>query len=549
MSSSGHDEWEEVPEPHADEWEEVPAETAAAAPPPPVSGAKAFLSHALDMATFGNAQRIAAGQDASRALLGDHTDGAAKVQEAMDEGAQQNPWSAAAGDAAGFLVGTPGMAMERGLSLAGRVGQAASKLPVIGKVAPFLARGLAGAGVGGGTSGLTALGHGASAGEAWDAAKEGAQFGGAATAAPLATAGYLGAKFAAENDPVKAAQYGTNAALLGLGGAASLADPIGRVVAKPGETARSGIAADLAKKLLRDETKTTRADNATGARNAKEYFRRVQGATEPVGGGPRVGPSGAAPEDLHAQAVGKLGKEIQENFAFLRSKDPLGLKLTPDAVTGAGNILPDYEGTANTELSKYAKGKDARLQEIIASLSAPADSKAAPRPTPADPYFLRPELLPTSGSLRPNPLAGFTPQPLPTPESVLPKAQAQVPAALAQMKAERGVGARLLGGTIKGATGPVGAIMGGGGVVSGNALPGIASAGTYGALKALGTDPVLATSVLEPVGKALQASGKLAKRVTPFLAGATGPLLTKKIEFLMQTDPEFRAAVEAQHGP
>jgi hypothetical protein len=73
------------------------------------------------------------------------------------------------------------------------------------------------------------------------------------------------------------------------------------------------------------------------------------------------------------------------------------------------------------------------------------------------------------------------------------------------MKAERGVGARLLRGTLKGATGPVGAVMGGGGALTGQALPGLASAGAYGGLKALGTDPVLATSLLEPAGKALQA--------------------------------------------
>jgi hypothetical protein len=420
MSSSGHDEWEEVPEPHADEWEEVPA---AAAPPPPVSGAKAFLSHALDMATFGNAQRIAAGQDASRALLGDHTDGAAKVQEAMDEGATQNPWPAAAGDVAGFLVGPPGMAMERGLALAGRVGQAASKLPVVGKVAPLIARGLAGAGVGGGAAGLTALGHGASAGEAWDAAKEGAAFGGAATAAPLPTAGYLGYKFATEDDPVKAAQYGTNAALLGLGGAAAKTDLIGRVVAKPGETARSNIAAELAKRMLADETKATRAKNATGARDAKDYFRfsRVQHEVDPVGGGPRP-PGTPAEPDLHAQALGKLGTEVQENFRYLRSKDPLGLKLGPDAEAGVQAILPDYEAQANQNLGRFSKGKDARLQEIVAALSAkPEGAATVSGPTLADSYFPRPDLLPTSGALKPNPLAGFTPSPCPPRSPCSPK--------------------------------------------------------------------------------------------------------------------------------
>jgi hypothetical protein len=699
----------------------------AKAPEPPaheVSLPKAMAAHFLDSATLGGAHKMAQLGDAMDTVLpggpGGQRDRA--FQEALTEGSKQHPWGSAAADLGGFFAGPAG-AVPGVLGLAGKLGAAAEGIPVVGKLAPFVARGLAGAGFGGVTSGTHEALSGGTPEETLQAAEGGAKFGGAAMAAPLATAAGLGVMALGEDDPARKASLVTNAVGLGLPGTVEKLGLFGDAAVKPAETARAEIARRLIKELLPEkvsaaeeqnralssaakerfktlqsstesvpdyfgqkasevegqnkalssaakerfktlqsatesvpdyfgqkasevegQNKSTlrdlKAKDRTDAAGLKQRFRLLQASTSPVGGAPGEPAAPLSDVDLGARAQGKMGAEIQDLFRFLRSKDQLKLSLKPEAEAGAQSILPDYEAQANAELGKYAQGKEARLAEILASLREPSAETAAKRSLPLGRPFIKdvfpnPELLPTSGALKPNPLAGFDPSapnftpaappsprsledflgsrplppellsslqglkpnplagvplasvppsprspeaflgsrplppellsslqglkpnplagvplaPVPTAESIAPEAAAKVPGELARLKAQQGIGSRLAVGAVKGAMNPLGAVLAGGGALTGRA-EGLPAAGLLGAGRALINDPVLATSVLEPVGKALQASKPLAQRVGGFLAGAQGVTLRKKIEFLMKNDPEFRKAVEeASHGP
>jgi hypothetical protein len=542
------------------------------APAHEVSLPKAVAAHFLDSATLGGAHKMAQLGDAMDTVLpggpGGQRDRA--FQEALTEGSKQHPWGSAAADLGGFFAGPAG-AVPGVLGLAGKLGAAAEGIPVVGKLAPFVARGLAGLGFGGVTAGTHEALSGGTPEETLQAAKGGAKFGGAAMAAPLATAAGLGVMSLGEDDPARKASLITNAVGLGLPGAVAKLGLFGDAAVKPAETARAEITRRLIKELLpekvsaaEDQNKSTlrdlKAKDRTDAAGLKQRFRLLQASTSPVGGAPGEPAAPLSDVDLGARAQGKMGAEIQDLFRFLRSKDQLKLSLKPEAEAGAQSILPDYEAQANAELGKYAQGKEARLAEILASLREPSAETAAKRSLPLgrpfiEDVFPNPELLPTSGALKPNPLAGFVPSApdftpaVPTAESIAPEAAAKVPGELARLKAQQGIGSRLATGAVKGAMNPLGAVLAGGGALTGRA-EGLPAAGLLGAGRALINDPVLATSVLEPIGKALQASKPLAQRVGGFLAGAQGVTLRKKIEFLMKNDPEFRKAVEeASHGP
>lgn len=397
----------------------------------------------------------------------------------------------------------------------------------------------------------------------------------------------------------------------------------------------SGEASDRVAAENSAKLKGLQASDKTAAKDTVAYSKLLKGATSPVRGGSNAVPPA---QDLEASARGLQGNEIKENFAFLRSKDPLGLKLGPEAEAGVQSILPDYEATANQSLGQYAQGKDARLKEILANLEAET-AAAGKSPAPAGPshlgseqfgkYFPNPELMPSLQSvnrpnhlagfepkapsfvpkaapkvrtpteilgsdplgpnrvplsarldtsplrgfvppesppqqpaplppnlsfprsfqgIKANPLAGFTPKPLPTAESLAPSLAGNVGAELARLRGEQGIGSRLLTGAVKSTAHPL--VAGGmGGAMYFHRPELAAAAGVLGAGKALVTDPVLATEVLEPVGRLLQGGGPVAERVGRFLQGAEGPMLTKKIEFLMQNDPEFAQAVENGQQP
>ncbi len=548
----------------------------------------------------------------------------ANLEEALTEGAKANPYSAAIGDVAGFVAGAGTAGIPKALGLAGKLGGG------------VLGRGIAGGLFGGVTSGLQTLGSTHDLGKAWDATKSGAGMGAAAMAAPLLTAGGLAIKGAVNDDPVESASEITNAVALGVPGAMAKGKAIGRPLEQAGQSARQSMVQDLIKELLPQETAAVKGRNAVGeeavgARNqaaesqVKDIFREMRRARSPVNapaeivedpsiavaarnkaaeqktkdifrehrkaksslssapGGAEV-PSIPGQPDLQAQALGKLGAKVKEAFAYMRSKDPLGIKLDPTAEQGAGNILPDYAAQANAELGQFAGGKEAVLKRIMAELMAeqPKPTPPAKPPLPQNMGFpmgfgglklnptagFTPEPMPTAApkpalprnmgfdvgfaGIKPNPSAGFTPEvftpePLPTAESVAPKAAEGVNTRLQQMRQDKGIASRMGGAALKGVATPLGGLLAGGSIMS--ARPELAAGGAaYGLGKGLLRDPVLATSVTEPVGKALSKVGAAGDRYSKFLAGATGPLLQKKLEFLMRTDPEFRAQVEASNG-
>lgn len=334
---------------------------------------------------------------------------------------------------------------------------------------------------------------------------------------------------------------------IGIGGGALMAGAgalgnLGRLVAKPVNAARESVLRDLISEFLPQATKEVKAQNTQGARDTRAYAGLLKRSTSPIGGGDQQTLSIPGQPDLQAQAIGKLGAEAQESYRYLRSKDPLGLKLTPEAEQGVGALLPDYEAGANQSLAKFAGGKEARLQELLAELrgSSQTANRSVDQPSHLG-FFPRPDLLPTTGTLKPNPLAGFTPKELPTETSVAPQLQSQVDPRLDAMRKEQGVASRIASGAGKGM---------GGNLTVGGALLGkpklMVGGGLLGAGKALVNDPVVATTILEPAARALQAAPELGKRLGPFLAGTKGPMLAAKLNYLMQHDKEFKAAVEAQ---
>lgn len=94
-------------------------------------------------------------------------------------------------------------------------------------------------------------------------------------------------------------------------------------------------------------------------------------------------PTGEPALSPDAQAAGKLGGLMKEGQAFLRSKDPLGLKLSPLAERGVQNIIPPYEAKANAHLERFAPGVDAVLEQIKAELAAEQAKTAGSRGAPA----------------------------------------------------------------------------------------------------------------------------------------------------------------------
>lgn len=485
-------EWEQIPAAHAGgEWEAVPAAE--------VSGPAAFGKGALQGATLDFADEMGAGLQAGLAAVTPGMSAGDTYHEALRDNRQ---------DLATATKDSPA-AMAAG-RITGTIASPVNKL-----LAPL---GLAKAGA--------ALGAGSALGrteatdlptQALETAKGaglGMASGGLANKFPTlfpaaAGAGMTGAGVLL-NDPELAIGGGlslaTGAAGLGLRGA-------GAVFNKPGEMARAKIGNKLA------------------SRELLERGRLLKNATEPVRGSSAPGAPPA--QDLEASARGLLGNEVKENFAFLRSKDPLGLKLGPEAEAGVQSILPDYEATANQSLGQYAQGKDARLKQILANLQAEQSAPPAAAAGPGSEPFLGmhregydPRLLPTSGTLKPDPLAGLgSPE---TKAMVAPR----VESALSRMAAEQSPGDRFLGGLGKSFRNP---INGG--------LP------VLGGITNLATDPVLATQVLGRVGGWLQSGGAASTRAARFLQGAEGPMLTKKIEFLMQNDPEFAQAVENGQQP
>lgn len=445
-------------------------------------------------------------------------------------------------------IGTvPSMIATRGLGTAARgagfLGRMSQALQIGGKMGALM-------GAGGSRNDIGSLSH------ATDTLESGLLGGGlsvAAAAAPVLTGAGMLVHAAGANDPQESAAGLVNGLATLVPGLAAHTDILGKPMVQAGETARGGVLQDLIKDFLPGAAKEVRTRNAEGSRNTRSYANLLKRSTSPVNGGPSETPSIPGQPDLEAQARGKLGAEAQESYRFLRSKDPLSLKLTPEAEQGVQALLPDYEAGANQSLERFAGGKEARLKALIEELrgaSGTNQSVAKPTgPSASDPFFLRPDLLPTTGTLKPNPLAGFTPEALPTAESVSPQLQPQVQSKLDAMRQEQGLGSRILTGAGKGMLQGAGGNLSAGAVLLGKPELAVAGAAT-GGLKALAKDPVLATSLLEPAGRALRANAQLAKRIGGFLAGASGPLFTAKLQFLMQHDPEFKQAVEAQqNGP
>jgi hypothetical protein len=370
--------------------------------------------------------------------------------------------------------------------------------------------------------------------------------GAAAMAAPLLTAGGLAVKGLANDNPVESASELTNAAALGIPGLAAKSSLIGKPLEAVGQSARQSMVQDLIKELLPQETEAVKARNKAAETQTKDIFREHRRAKSSLSDAPGGAQSPSIPgqPDLEAQALGKLGAKVKEAFAYMRSKDPLGIKLNPTAEQGANNILPDYEAQANTNLGEFAGGKEAVLKRILESLKNPAEEPQTPSKPP----------LPRNmgfdigfGGLKPNPTAGYTPEPLPTAADVTPAAEAGANTRLQQMRQERGIASRALGAAGKGMTSPLGGGFAAGGLAS--AHPSLLAGGAgAGLLKGLVRDPVLATGVTEPVGKTLGKIGAVGDRYTKFLSGATGPLLQKKLEFLMRTDPDFKKQVEAANN-
>ena len=476
------------------------------------------------------------------------------LEEALVEGAERNPYSAAVGDIAGFVAGAGTAGIPKALGLVGKIGG--------GFVKQRLARAGVGGLFGGATSGLQTLASTHDPEKAWEATKAGAGMGAAAFAAPEITAPALAIKGAINDDPVESASEITNAVALGIPTAMAKAKTPGALLERPGRMARETLAKKLIKELLPQETAAVKsrnalgeeavgtankaAEEAVGTRNkaaeskVKDIFREHRRAKSSLSSAPNGAQTPSIPgqPDLQAQALGKLGAKVQDNFRYLRSKDDLGLKLGPEAEAGAKAILPDYEAQANAELGQFAEGKGAVLQRIVAELMADRGGQGGGSPKPPLPRNMGFDI--GFGGLKPNPTAGFTPEPSPTPavftpeplptaESTAPKAAEGVNTRLLQMRQDQGIGSRLIGYGAKGFLGPLGGST------------------AFGAAKGLVRDPVLATSVTEPVGKALSKIGAVGDRYSKFLAGATGPLLQKKLEFLMRTDPEFRAQVEASN--
>ena len=576
---------------------------------------KTALANAYDTVSMGLAPDL---EDSRQSAItagvggGGPPPGALKAQflEDRDEGAVRNPYSAAVGNIAGFVAGAGTAGIPKALGLAGKVGGG------------FLKQRLARAGVGGlfggATSGLQTLASTHDPEKAWDAAKQGAGWGAAAMGLPEVTAPVMGIKGAVTKDPVERAALLTNAGLLGGTTYAGKARHLGKPLEYAGQSARDAQTIKLIRELLPKETAEVNARNAlgeeaVGARNkaaetkVKDIFKEHLRARSPINRPAEIvedpsiavaarnkaaeskvkdifrehrkaksslsnAPSGAevpsipGQPDLQAQALGKLGAKVQENFRFLRSKEGLGLKLNPEAEAGAGAILPDYEAQANAELGQFAGGKEAVLKRIMAELMAeqPKPTPPAKPPLPQNMGFpmgfgglklnptagFTPEPMPTAApkpalprnmgfdvgfeGIKLNPKAGFTPEvftpePLPTAESIAPKAAEGVNTRLLQMRQDQGIPSRIAKPAVKGFLNPL----------SGRTF--------FGAAEALVKDPVLATSVTEPVGKVLSKVGAAGDRYSKFLAGATGPLLQKKLEFLMRTDPEFRAQVEASN--
>lgn len=81
--------------------------------------------------------------------------------------------------------------------------------------------------------------------------------------------------------------------------------------------------------------------------------------------------------DLEAAAKGMLGHEVSEAAVYWR-RNPQGIKsqLTPEAQAGLANLEPDFIEQQNAALGKFAKGKEARLEELR---QAQADKRAAPK--------------------------------------------------------------------------------------------------------------------------------------------------------------------------
>jgi len=624
------------------------------------------LSHAYDTAAMGLAPDL---EEAKQQAITGGTfsknappPGALKANlvERLTEGAKRNPYSAAAGDIAGFVAGAGTAGIPKVLGLAGKVGG--------GFLRQRLGRAALGGLFGGATSGLQTLASTHDPEVAWDAAKQGAGWGAAAFGAPELTAPVMVGKGAINDNRVESAAEILNGLTLGTTTYAGKARHLGKPLEYAGQSARDAQTIKLIRELLPKETAEVKARNALGeetigARNKaaetkvtnafkeaqeskspvsaspvrqgneaaqqrlKEIFSTLQSDTSPVSASPVLkearttranemrslkerasllkrstspvggeggtgSPSIPGQPDLMAQAMGKLGSKVQENFRFLRSKGDLGLELTPEAEAGAKAILPDYQAQANTELGEFAGGKAAVLQKIVAALKAERGGGGGGGGPADNGFFMRPDLLPTTGTLKPNPLAGlppkpaplpaylgleqaptsplkpnpiapfpapkpplppnmgldvglegiklnpkagftpevYTPEPLPTAESIAPKAAEGVNTRLLQMRQEQGIPSRIASRAARGFLNPL----------SGRTF--------FGAAEALVKDPVLATSVTEPVGKALSKVGAAGDRYSKFLAGATGPLLQKKLEFLMRTDPEFKAQVEASNG-
>ena len=381
--------------------------------------------------------------------------------------------------------------------------------------------------------------------KAWDAVKGGALFGGAASAAPLVTAGGLGAAALTEPDPYRQAQLGTSALALGVPSAIGMLQGPGKALENIGQDARERVSNDVVKEQLPAAVKQTEAENAQAAKDLKARFKLLQKSVEGVNDGPSAPgtPGTPAAEDLAAIARGKLGAEAQENYRYLRSKGDLGLNLNPEAQQGVQALLPDYEAQANENLGRFAQGKEARLKQILATLEAEraaAGTPGSPGATgtsPAAAFFQHPELLPTTGTLKPNPLAGFEPKPIPTAEDLAPKLAPEVQARINEMKAQRGIGSRLAAGALKGGTSLGGMLLGGGGFAAGHGEAGFLGAAGLGVAKALQNDPVLATKLVEPVGRGMQAAATRSKAIANFLGTSTGPVLAKKIEFLNKYYP------------
>lgn len=587
----------------AEEWEDVPAKAEAAgqwedvAPTEDPGAVKTFLtrlfpdsvvdSHAAMNEAFG---------------VGPH-DAAAKFHAMAAEGEKQHPWAAMAGDVAPTLAAGP-------LAPAVAVAQAAGDPNKIHTPQDALAA--SGRGLAGGA------------------------FMGLASKFPLLLGGAMAGTGAVTGDPKLLVGGGA----LALGGAAGHLGNSGKGAAAEAE---DGVLQSLIKKAMPAERKAVNARNAAGAREVKAYGDLLGGATEPLSASPEAAraeaeaaqikaahqaavketasqnaqtareaeararllktstspitpPSSSVPtpEDLHASAVGKLGAEVAEGARAAEQQGRLGFPLPEDASAGLKNIMPDLESKYVGHLSKFAGGKEARLQELIKALSEENASVGASTPRgngnigPAPGYFPNPELLPTSGALKPNPAADFTPAQPPTPEAVaaklgltipkpqtaplpgtigpapgyfpnpelLPTTSTLKPNPLAGFTPEppptpEGVGAKL---TAAGApAAEIARMRGEKGVVSrlaGNVLEagGLSGAAKLGNLSGLVKDPVLAKTIVEPVSKALALAPKLAARIAPFLANTAGPALIAKIKFLQRSDPEFAQALQAQQA-